>query len=323
MPAKGAVGGRQQSPTFVVPQGLQVHARRGRDLPGAKSAGRLDSWHHLGHSSTVNPYPGTDCNPGGRIPVNDTRTFTGSDDLQGAEFVDTNLRGARFVRADLSGVVMREVDVQGADIDAPWLSDGESFMRVNGVDVIPFVEAELNRRFPGRADRRAEDPDALRAAWATLERTWAVTLERVAAMPAGTVDISIGGEWSFAQTLRHLVLATDAWLGRAILQIEQPFHAIGQAGPQAEGDGLDMSIFTTVQPSYAEVLEVRAGRVAMVRDFLDTVTPDELAAARKNPWAPEYPETTLSCLHVILEEEWEHHRYAVRDLDAIEAAPTG
>jgi hypothetical protein len=25
----------------------------------------------------------------------------------------------------------------------------------------------------------------------------------------------------------------------------------------------------------------------------------------------------LSCLHTILEEEWEHHRYAVRDLDAI------
>ena len=80
-----------------------------------------------------------------------------------------------------------------------------------------------------------------------------------------------------------------------------------------------MSVFTTATPSYADVLEVRAGRVAMVRDFLATVTPDELAATRKNPHDPEYPETTLSCLHVILEEEWEHHRYAVRDLDAIEA----
>ena len=192
-------------------------------------------------------------------------------------------------------------------------------MRVNGVDVIPLVEAELNRRFPGRADRRAGDPDGLRAAWATLERTWAATLERVAAMPAGTVDVSVGGEWSFAQTLRHLVLATDAWLGRAILEIEQPFHPIGQTGAGAEDDGLDMSIFTTVTPSYAEVLEVRAGRVAMVRDFLAAVTSDELAATRKNPWEPEYQETTLSCLHVILQEEWEHHRYAVRDLDAIEA----
>jgi hypothetical protein len=209
--------------------------------------------------------------------------------------------------------------VEGADIDAPWLSNGDSFFLVNGVNVIPFVEAELNRRFPGRADRRAATPEGLRAAWATLERTWAATLERVATMPAGTVDVSVGGEWSFAQTLRHLVLATDAWLGRSILEIEQPFHPIGQADASFETDGRDMSIFTTVTPSYAEVLEVRAGRVAMVRDFLATVTSEVLAETRRNPHSPEYQETVLSCLHVILQEEWEHHRYAVRDLDAIEA----
>jgi hypothetical protein len=245
--------------------------------------------------------------------------FTGSEDLQGAEFTDVNLRGARFRRADLSGVVMRAVDVRGADIDAPWLSRGETFLRVNGVDVIPLVEAELNRRFPGRAVRRATDPDGLRAAWAALERTWAATLERVAAMPAGTAGISVGGEWSFAQTLRHLVMATDAWLGRAILGIEQPFRPIGQPNAEYETDGNDMSVFATATPSYAGVLEVRAGHVAMVRDFLAAVTSDDLAATRKNPWAPEYPETILSCLHVILGEEWEHHRYAVRDLDAIDA----
>jgi uncharacterized protein YjbI with pentapeptide repeats len=86
-------------------------------------------------------------------------TFTRSDQLQGAEFVDADLRGARFIGADLSGVVMRGVEVRGTDIDAPWLSNGASFLRVNGVDVIPLVEAELNHRFPGRADRRAADPD--------------------------------------------------------------------------------------------------------------------------------------------------------------------
>ena len=246
-------------------------------------------------------------------------TFTRSDELKGAEFIGADLRNARFVGADLSGVVMRAVDVSRADIDAPWLFEGESFLRVNGVDVIPFVEAELNRRFPGRADRHAGDPDGLRAAWATLERTWAATLERVAAMPAGTVDISVGGEWSFAQTLRHLVLATDMWLGRAILEIEQPFHPIGQLDTGTKNDGFDTSTFATLTPTYAEVLEVRAGRVAMVRDFLATVTPDVLAATRRNPHAPDHQETVVSCLHVILDEEWEHHRYAVRDLDAIEA----
>ncbi len=241
-----------------------------------------------------------------------------SDTLRATELVDVDLRGARFVRADLSGVVMRAVDVAGADIDAPWLFDGESVLRVNGVDVIPFVEAELNRRFPGRADRRAADPDGLRAAWAVLERTWAATLERVAAMPAGTVDVSVDGEWTFAQTVRHLVMATDTWLGRAVLQIQQPFHPIGQPNAEYETDGYDLSVFTTATPSYAEVLEVRAGRVAMVRDFLQAVTPDELAAPRRNPWDPGHQETVLSCLHVILQEEWEHHRYAVRDLDAIQ-----
>src|SRR5215475_1144913 len=246
-------------------------------------------------------------------------TFGRSDDLQEAEFAGANLRGARFVGSNLSGIVMRGVDVSGADIDSPWIFDDGASLYVDGVDVVPFVDAELNRRFPGRADRRAGDPDGLRVAWASLERTWAATLERVGAMPAGAVDVSVGGEWSFAQTLRHLVMATDTWLGRAILEIEQPYHPIGQTDAGATSEGLDMSVFTTVTPSYAEVLEVRAGRVAMVRDFIATATPGVLAETRKNPWAPDYPETILSCLHTILEEEWEHHRYAVRDLDAIEA----
>ena len=240
-------------------------------------------------------------------------TFARSSDLRGAEFTGADLRGARFAEADLSGAVMRGVNADGVDIDDPFLCDGGSFLRVNGVDVIPFVEAELNRRFSGRAARRAEDPDGLRAAWAAVERAWPATLARVAAMSAGTADVSVGGEWSFAQTLRHLVHATDLWLGRAVLQFEQPFHPIGLAHASIEDP-------TTVPPSYAEVLQVRAGRVAMVRDFLATVTPDVLAAPRKNPHDPERHTTVRSCLHVILKEEWEHLRYAVRDLDAIEAA---
>lgn len=246
-------------------------------------------------------------------------TFTRSDELRGAQFVDASLRGARFVRADLSGVVMRGVDVQAADIEAPWLCEDGGSLRVNGVDVVPLVEAELNSRFPGRADRRAGDPEGLRAAWAALERTWAATLARVDTMPAGTIDASVDGEWSFARTLRHLVMASDMWLGRAILELDQPLHPIGQPNIEYETDGNDMSVFATGTPAYAEVLEARAGRVAMARDLLATVTPDELAATRRNPHDPDYPETVLSCLHTILNEEWEHHRYAVRDLDALEA----
>jgi hypothetical protein len=94
-------------------------------------------------------------------------TFAGSDDPQGAEFVDVGLRGARFIRAHLSGVVIRDVHPAGADIDAPGLYAGDGSLLVNGDDVVPWVDAELNRRFPVRADRRAATPDGLRAAWSS------------------------------------------------------------------------------------------------------------------------------------------------------------
>ena len=112
-------------------------------------------------------------------------------------------------------------------------------------------------------------------------------------MPAGTADVSVGGEWSFAQTLRHLVMATDTWLGRAILGIEQPFHPIGQPNAEYETDGNDMSVFATGTPSYADVLEARAGRVAIMRDFLATVTTGDLAAARKKPVGSRIPRDHL------------------------------
>ena len=250
-------------------------------------------------------------------------TFARSRDLRGAEFIGADLRGARFAEADLSGVVMRGVNADGVDIDDPFLCHGGSTLRVNGVDVIPFVEAELNRRFPGRAARRAADPDGLRAAWAAAERAWSAALARVTALPAGTADVPVGGEWSFAQTLRHLVQATDIWLGRAVLQTEEPVHPIGLGPAGGEEDGAAVRARTAAQPSYPEVLAVRAGRVALVRGFIATVTPDVLAAPRDNPHDPAKPETVRSCLHVILSEEWEHLRYAVRDLDAIEAGHAG
>ena len=221
-------------------------------------------------------------------------------------------RDARSRRAD------------GADIDAPWLPDGESFFRVNGVDVIPFVEAELNRRFPGRADRRAADPDGLRAAWATLERTWAATLERVAAMPAGTVDVSVDGEWSFAQTL-----AAPGPGHRHVAGPGDPRRSNSHSTPSARLDrhrGRRPGHCRSSRPSRRRTPRCsRSGPVGSpwCATSSPPSPPTELAAiAARTRAHPQYPETTLSCLHVILEEEWEHHRYAVRDLDAIETTST-
>jgi hypothetical protein len=246
-------------------------------------------------------------------------TFGRDDDLKDARFEGADLRGARFVSSDLAGVVMRGVEVSGVEVDSPWLDEGEGLV-VNGVDVADYVEAELARRFPGREQKRAADPAGLRAAWAAVESAWATALQRAAAMPAGTVEVSVAGEWSFVQTLRHLVLATDMWLGKAILRLDEPFHPLGLINTEgADDDGHDLSVFTDRRPTFEEVLEVRAERMAMVRDFLAGVTDDMLAESRPNPHSPDYAETVRSCLHTILAEEWEHLRYASRDLDAIES----
>nr|WP_237447958.1 DinB family protein [Nocardioides flavescens] len=214
----------------------------------------------------------------------------------------------------LSGAVLRGVDVGGMEIDSPWLTEPGGTLVVNGVDVVAYVDAELDRRFPGRALRRAADPDALREAWTAVERAWRATCERAAALPPGAVDESVAGEWSFSQTLRHLVMATDVWLRRAVLGVEEPFHPLGQPHAEYVTDGFDVSVFAPGVPAYADVLAARADRMSIVRGFIGTVTPELLAETRENPWAPGHAETVLSCLQTILEEEWEHHRYAVRDL---------
>ena len=239
--------------------------------------------------------------------------------LAGRTFANQTFRAARFLECDLGEVVVRGSEVAGMEIDSPWLMEVGSRLLVNGVDVVPLVDAELNRRFPGRELRAAADPQALRAAWAALESAWTATLERAAGMPPGTVDASVAGEWSFAQTLRHLVMATDTWLGKAVLQREHPYHPAGlpnddDGGGSAAYDG---SEFTTAEPTFEEVTQARAGRQAMVAAFLAQVTDTDLAAARPNPHSPEHAKTVLSCLRTILEEEWEHLRFAVRDLDAL------
>lgn len=223
------------------------------------------------------------------------------------QFREQDLRGARFVECDLSDAVMRGVEVAGMDIDAPWLSEGPG-LRVNGVDVAPLVEQELDRRFPGRSERRADSPAGLREAWASVDRAWDAAIARAAALPAGSVDARVDGEWSFSETLRHLVHATDIWLGKAVLGRGQAdFHPLGLGhGDSASEPG-----------AYADVLAARADRAGMVREFLAAVTVEVLDEERPNPHDPARTQTVRRCLHVVLEESWEHLRFALRDLDAI------
>ena len=55
---------------------------------------------------------------------------------------------------------MRSADLAGLDIDSHDLFFGSLF--VNGVDVVPLVDAELNRQFPGSELQKAQTPESLR-----------------------------------------------------------------------------------------------------------------------------------------------------------------
>lgn len=236
--------------------------------------------------------------------------YSGTREFEGATFLRTSLKSATLRFSDVSGVTMRGVDVDGLDIDSHDLFFGS--LVVNGVDVVPLVDAELNRQFPGRELQKAQAPDGLREGWAAVQGAWQ---ETVADTPSELVDAHVEDEWSLAQTLRHLILATDAWLRGGVLGVQQPFHEIGLIFTGAGEMGFDMSVFREDPPTYEEILAVRAERQQMVIDFLDTATPDLLAEERANPWGgDDWRPTVGDCVRVILEEEWAHLRYVRRDL---------
>ena len=59
-----------------------------------------------------------------------------------------------------------------------------------------------------------------------------------------------------------------------------------------------------------------------IREFLAGVTLADLDRRGMAPDRPGWPvdpeqHSVLACLHTLLEEEFAHHRYCIRDLDAL------
>ncbi len=233
-----------------------------------------------------------------------------------ARFVDEDLTDAEFrecdlTRARLIGVVMQDAVIDGL----------VSNLVVNGVEVTSYVEAELDRRHPVRLLIRSADPADLRQAFRQLRADWETTLERLGSLPDGSEHQRVGGEWSAVETLRHLAFVHDSWFRRCCLGSTKLFTAIGLASefvPEQEEQGLDRA----ATPSLDEVLAVRDVQGAELERWLSTVTPDELSATAPVPAGPGWPpyargKSVLECMHVVLDEEWAHHGFCVRDLDLL------
>jgi hypothetical protein len=120
------------------------------------------------------------------------------------------------------------------------------------------------------------------------------------------------------ETLRHLVFVHDSWFRRCVLGRTEPFTALGLAPPfvpDQEAEGFDPS----ARPTLDEVLAVRDRQAADLEAWLSDVTPDQLAGTAPVPDDDRWPtyakgQRVRECVNTVLNEEWAHHGFCVRDL---------
>src|SRR3954447_10709244 len=180
-------------------------------------------------------------------------------------------------RSRLVGVVMQDAEIDGLVTN----------LVVNGVEVMAYVEAELDRRHPVRLLIRSDEPADLREAWQQLRADWATTTERVRSMPENSEHRGVDGEWSMVETLRHLVFVHDSWFRRCVLGLTEPFTAMGLGPPfvMDQAKGLDPS----AQPGFDEVLAVRDRQASQIETWLAEVTPDQLTHTAPVPDDDRWP----------------------------------
>ena len=236
-------------------------------------------------------------------------------DLAGATFEDVTLAGARFDDADFSGVKIRGAILRDVDIGGELQG-----LRINGIDIGPLIEAELDRRHPERVKLRPTNAAGFREAWDVIERLWAETVARAEKLDPALMHERVDGEWSFIETLRHLVFATDAWVRRGILGDPSPWHPLDLPWDQMR-DTPGIPRDRDARPTLHEVLALRADRMASVRRYVEGLTDEQLAGSTEpvpGPgWPPPESFPIKEVLRIILNEEWWHHQFAERDLEAL------
>jgi len=224
-------------------------------------------------------------------------------DLSDAVFWGVDLTGATFRDVNLTNVSVSHALLVDVDIDATI-----ERVVVNGVDVTQYVN-ERDRWYPLRGLLRPADPDGMRAAWPALEEAWAATNARAERLTEAQLQERVDGEWSYVETLRHLVFAMDKWFTAPVLG--EPFHPMGlpnSGSADFPWPGLDRD----AAPSVGDALAVRAERAARLRDYLATLTADDLE--RTVEVLENGPNPVRECLYTVFEEEFHHNRYAERDL---------
>jgi hypothetical protein len=235
--------------------------------------------------------------------------------LSGRDVEDLGLHNSRvrrmgMVNARVTGAYMLNASIEG---------DFEG-LRMNGVLVAPLIEAELKKQHPILARNDSRSADALRAGVEDVYAVWDGLERRAAALAEPQLHERVDEEWSFVETMRHLIYATDCWFRRGVLDEAEPFHAIGLTHTEAYGQvpGIDLD----AAPTFAEVIAARRENQAAVREYASALT-DESVKDQKMPSGAGHPEGPVrvgDAFWVVVNEEFWHAQYAARDLDALAAS---
>jgi hypothetical protein len=239
------------------------------------------------------------------------------EDWSHSRFEEVDFSQSRFHNVYFQDTVIRGAWLQRVEIDG-HLDD----VTINGVDVGPLIESELDRRDPDRILVRPTDAEGFRRAWEVVVRRWDAAVARARAVPEDLLHEHVDGEYSFIETLRHLVFATDAWVLRALLGHAAPYHPLGLAHSEMPAETPGVPHEPDARPSLNEVLAVRADRMATVRRVIEELTDERLGQMTEPVLDPGYPESKAfpvsRCLSAVVTEEWLHREYAERDLAVLE-----
>jgi hypothetical protein len=135
---------------------------------------------------------------------------------------------------------------------------------------------------------------------------------------------SVNDEWSAVQTMRHLVFVHDSWFRRCCLGSTALFTPMGLGPPFVPGQA-EQGLDVTADPTLDEVVAVRDEQAAELEAWLDAVTAEQLQETAPIPDDDRWPpyargRSVRQCLGTVLDEEWAHHGFCVRDLDLIGAS---
>jgi uncharacterized damage-inducible protein DinB len=169
-------------------------------------------------------------------------------------------------------------------------------------------------------------PEAYRAAWADLERLWGETVAKALTLDEDQLHESVDGEWSFIQTLRHLAYASDLWVFHVVQGVPDPYDPLDLPFDGYARFPNPIAYERDARPPLADVLALRADRVARVRAFLEELTQEQIESTiefESESWPFNEAFPVGPCLATVVNEEWHHRTYAERDLDALIARGTG